>query len=171
MTKFQVNEEKKRDVDMSNLKAEIASIVNEIWYKYDKDRNNYLDRNETNILVKDMMKMIDESVELTPLQFDYVFKTFDKNGNGMISKSEMAAFFKMLAGYDDDYKKRKDLDVNQLQKKKEMISDEESEEEIYDEFDFADQKDKDLLVTDQTNTVVKESKIKVTSNQEESKTI
>ena len=72
---------------------QVHHIVNRIWYKYDIDRSGYLDRRETFRFVKDVLAQ-EKRPPPTILQFNRFFDQYDRNGDGAISKSEMAVFVK-----------------------------------------------------------------------------
>ena len=70
---------------------QVHQIVNRIWYKYDIDRSGYLDRRETFRFVQDVLAQ-EKRPPPTMLQFNRFFDQYDRNGDGAISKSEMAVF-------------------------------------------------------------------------------
>ena len=73
----------------------IAELVQKAWYKYDRDRSGFLDKRET-------LRFLDDFLAQRGLppcstqQFNTFFAEFDINCDEVISKSEMARFFKMF---------------------------------------------------------------------------
>lgn len=75
----------------------IDTLVMQIFNKYDKDRNGYLDKTET-------LKLLDEILinqgrpKTTISQFNRFFADFDINGDGVISRGECATFVRRFLG-------------------------------------------------------------------------
>ena len=80
---------------MVDVNAVIAKCVQEIWTEYDKDNSGALDKAETRkFMEKTLSEMNNDGGAISDDDFDQVFKEFDKNGDGTISREEMAAFIK-----------------------------------------------------------------------------
>jgi len=71
----------------------ITQKVNEIWYQYDYDRSNYLDKRETLVFLKDFLN---ENNQPPPsaINFNKWFTKYDLNKDGHISKNEMSNFIR-----------------------------------------------------------------------------
>ena len=82
------------------LNAVIAKCVNDIWDEYDKDKNGYLDKEETKAFVANTLAEMKDNNTIEDNDFEETFKEFDRDGNGTIEKEEMAAFIKKVAGID-----------------------------------------------------------------------
>ena len=74
---------------MSGEKS-IPDAVEEIWKKYDKDSNGYLDKSEMKVFIKDTMCELGE--EFPEEIFESVFKMYDANHDEKISREEMIEF-------------------------------------------------------------------------------
>ena len=74
---------------------EIMDIVDNIWDKYDTDRSGKLNRRETLRFMNAFLQSRGQK-PTTHLQFSRFFKKFDANGDGQISKGEMAQFVKLF---------------------------------------------------------------------------
>ena len=77
---------------MTDLDAIIVQCVEDIWDKFDHDKNGTLDFIECRKLVnfilgRNARKFSDE-------EFKMIFKEFDKDGDETISRTEMAYFLK-----------------------------------------------------------------------------
>ena len=71
----------------------VAEQIARAWYKYDLDRNGYLDMNETFNFLKNFLAQQGQNAP-TFTQFSRFFDEFDINQDGYISKNEMAVFFR-----------------------------------------------------------------------------
>lgn len=80
---------------------EIIETVNNIWYKYDIDRNGTLDKRETFRFINDFLGTRG-SPPATLSQFNRFFEETDINGDNSISKNEMAKFVKMFLREDKE---------------------------------------------------------------------
>ena len=68
---------------------DVIQIVNNIWYKYDVDRSGALNRKETLRFVDDILAQRGQP-PANMSQFTRFYDQFDSNGDGLISKNEMA---------------------------------------------------------------------------------
>ena len=75
------------------MEAKIAQMVDDIWYEYDVDRSGWLDKRETLVFLKDFLHEHNQEPP-TVIAFNKWFNEYDRNGNGTIEKSEMAAFIR-----------------------------------------------------------------------------
>ena len=73
--------------------AYIREQVDKAWYFYDYDGSNYLDKTETMNFLKNFLREHNQPAP-TMTQFNRFFQEYDLNRDGVISKSEMARFFK-----------------------------------------------------------------------------
>ena len=82
-----------------DVDAVIARCVQEIWDQYDTDKSNALDKTETRKFMEaTLSEMTGVSGNISDEDFQQVFGEFDKNGDGTISREEMGAFIKKVAG-------------------------------------------------------------------------
>lgn len=82
-------------VALPHLKSDeyIREQVDKVWYQYDVDGSNYLDKPETMNFLKNFLQDRNQPAP-TIAQFNRFFQEFDLNGDGVISRNEMARFFK-----------------------------------------------------------------------------
>ena len=83
---------------MSEIEAVIAKCVENIWGDYDKDNSGALDKEETKKFMVATLGEMSDTTEISDEDFQAVFKEFDADGNGTISKTEMGNFIKKVAG-------------------------------------------------------------------------
>ena len=82
-----------------DVDAVIARCVQEIWDQYDTDKSNALDKAETRKFMEATLgEMTGVNGNISDEDFQQVFGEFDKNGDGTISREEMGAFIKKVAG-------------------------------------------------------------------------
>ena len=74
----------------------IAQAVNDIWDQYDTDKSGALDKAETRKFVSATLTETGQG-SFTEDEFNDCFASFDKNGDGSISKDEMVEFIKKVA--------------------------------------------------------------------------
>ena len=86
--------------DIPNLniskEASIAKILDEIWAKYDTDKNGTLNKSEAKVFVKEYLLKLGEADRLPPGQFNAIFKDMDEDGNGKITPAEMKEFIEKI---------------------------------------------------------------------------
>ena len=78
--------------------AAILKILDEVWDRYDDDKNGYLDRDETRRFFTETLGNLGFSEDFTDDAFDEVFVTLDLDKSGTIEKEELVIFFKQLVG-------------------------------------------------------------------------
>ena len=76
----------------------IQKVIDDIWVKYDKDKNGVLDKNEARRFMTTAIYQTKSCVKVTPATFNVMFAEMDKNGNGTVEKDEMAVTIKKLLG-------------------------------------------------------------------------
>lgn len=76
--------------------ASIATILDEIWAKYDTDKNGTLNKSEARVFVKEYLLKLGEADRLPPGQFNAIFKDLDEDGNGKITPAEMKDFIEKI---------------------------------------------------------------------------
>jgi Ca2+-binding EF-hand superfamily protein len=69
-----------------------------VWDRYDSDGNGKLGRKETQRLVVDFLAEKQGTHAMTDQEFEEIFKRFDTDGSGTISKEEMYVFVRQMAG-------------------------------------------------------------------------
>ena len=69
--------------------ASIATILDEIWAKYDTDKNGTLNKSEARVFVKEYLLKLGEADRLPPGQFNAIFKDLDEDGNGKITPARL----------------------------------------------------------------------------------
>ena len=82
-----------------NVDDLIKSIVDEIWDKYDTDKNGTLEPNEAKEFILTVLRSTGDNAPLSDDDFEKCFLEFDADNNRMIEKQEMEAFIKRIAGY------------------------------------------------------------------------
>lgn len=85
----------------SEIDNVISKAVDEIWNKYDEDRNDSLDEHETKRFVQETLADMANGEGFKDDDFDECFREFDKDGNGIIERNEMVQFIKKVAGLVD----------------------------------------------------------------------
>ena len=80
----------------------ILKVVDELWEKNNRPKNEDLTKEETAEFVKGTLKEMgeDEDEKFVEADFDDAYSKFDTDGNGSISKKEMFEFIQRVAGYD-----------------------------------------------------------------------
>jgi Ca2+-binding EF-hand superfamily protein len=63
----------------------IDKIIEEVWIRYDKDKNGYLNRKETREFLKKSLSDLHEGEKFSELKFAELFKEIDRNNSGTIS--------------------------------------------------------------------------------------
>lgn len=76
--------------------AAIADVLEEIWAKYDTDKNGTLNKSEARVFVKEYLLKLGEADRLPPGQFNAIFKDLDEDGNGKITPAEMREFIEKI---------------------------------------------------------------------------
>ena len=83
-------------------------MIDEIWAIFDEDKNGVLDYKEMVQFIELFMKhygspednnvalFLGEVYEKPEMNYDYIFKSLDRDGSGTIEKSEMHNFLKDL---------------------------------------------------------------------------
>lgn len=68
------------------ITTQIEACVDKIWGKYDLDGSGDLDKEEVFHFITDTMKQFGSNFSLSFLDFNNIFKEFDKNGSGTGNK-------------------------------------------------------------------------------------
>ena len=79
----------------TNEDVKLRQEVDEIWMKYDKNKNGVLDKEEAFAFLDDMMKEV-TGQRPTQEEIESNFKILDEDGSGDVSKEET---FKFIKGY------------------------------------------------------------------------
>ena len=84
---------------MSITLAELEEVVRELFVALDKDKSNFLERNEVREIAGSLHGKIsgDSGSSFNDEAFNEAFKKLDKNGDGKIAFSELFDWFKMGA--------------------------------------------------------------------------
>lgn len=84
---------------------DIGKIVQQVWFQYDVDRSGYLDKRETLRFLNDILAQHGRQ-QATLSMFNRFYAEFDLNGDGRISKTEMARFLRKFMGLEERPKLR-----------------------------------------------------------------
>ena len=80
--------------------AEVVALIDNIWHKYDDDKNGALDREETRKFLQETFGNLGQAEQLGELgdedYFDSIFAALDADGSGTVDKAEMAEFVKRM---------------------------------------------------------------------------
>ena len=71
-------------------------FIEDTWFKYDKDGNGELDKEETRKFMNEAIKSINPSYKDSDEEFEKVFNLCDADNSGYIDKEEMNLFIKTL---------------------------------------------------------------------------
>ena len=80
-------------------------MAKDIWKKYDRDGNGFLDEDEIRNFVADVLNNVDLEqsfpIEKKESNFDVkeIFSQIDLNGNGKVEFEEMADFLLRISGF------------------------------------------------------------------------
>lgn len=88
--------EKIRKTEAIIEEAGEKQVIDLIWEEFDKDRSNSLSRAETRNFVKAYLIKVGEGERFPEDQFAALFKDFDEDGNGIITKAEMKEFLEKI---------------------------------------------------------------------------
>lgn len=82
---------------LRNYDAQFSKSIDELWDKYDVDKNNWLDREEAKKFIEAVAGVIDpDRAKLYENEkFDTLFDRYDEDQNGYLSKGEAAQFIKI----------------------------------------------------------------------------
>lgn len=70
--------------------------VDSMWVLFDKDNSGSLDKPETKRFLQTVLENIPPPNNFDESKFEDTFHAMDKNGNGMVEKSEMVMFIKSI---------------------------------------------------------------------------
>lgn len=70
--------------------------VDSMWVLFDKDNSGSLDKPETKNFLQTVLENIPPPNNFDESKFEDTFHAMDKNGNGMVEKSEMVMFIKSI---------------------------------------------------------------------------
>jgi|DEB19_MinimDraft_2_1074335.scaffolds.fasta_scaffold33862_2 Ca2+-binding EF-hand superfamily protein len=81
--------------------AELTELINFMFDQVDKDKSNFLEKNECHEVAVALQQSLNEkSAEAKPFNeeaFEKAFTTLDKSGDGKISREELLGFFVQVA--------------------------------------------------------------------------
>jgi Ca2+-binding EF-hand superfamily protein len=80
-------------VEIPQIQDDIEDIVDEIWDQFDTDNSGRLNRKETMIFLNIFLAKKGR-VSTSKIHFNKIFDDIDLNGDGFISKYEMAPFIR-----------------------------------------------------------------------------
>lgn len=76
----------------------IMSLIRQIWQRYDKDGHGYMSKVEAKHFCDRYFKHEDEGVKVVDERiFNEWFKTLDRDGDGRVDVTEIAAYLKVLS--------------------------------------------------------------------------
>ena len=89
--------ETKAEADAAAAEDPVLKIVDDIWEKYDLNKNGFLDKEETKRFCEQTLsEMAPDGKGFSDEDYDWYFKEFDKDGSGFVGREEMAKFVKKL---------------------------------------------------------------------------
>ena len=65
---------------------------------YDKDGNGTLSKAECRTYVNNLLKKLGENPKISDEEFEEIFKAYDEDGNGVVTRDEMEHVVKMTRG-------------------------------------------------------------------------
>ena len=94
-----VEDQDDMDEGMFEIVDFVEDAVEQIWYKYDVDKNEHLDEAETRRFINDTLTQMKDFRTLEKEEFSIIFNKFDLDRNGIITRKEMTGFILSLAGF------------------------------------------------------------------------
>ena len=82
---------------MPDFDQTISNAAEEIWQRFDRDNNGFLDKIESEKMFRQIMIELGETEDFTDGDFKTAFREFDKDRNGRISRDEMQLFIIKMA--------------------------------------------------------------------------
>jgi Ca2+-binding EF-hand superfamily protein len=74
----------------------LKKIVDSTFREFDLNRDNFIDKQEAVNFLNMGLKQINKKPNATFLDAEYFIKSADKNGDGVLSRSEVEDFFKTI---------------------------------------------------------------------------
>lgn len=81
---------------MSYNDEQIRSAVDAVFDKFDADKNNYLDENETMQLINTALKAMNTGRQVSQAEVQQFIKAVDSSNDGKIQKPELFEIFKKV---------------------------------------------------------------------------
>ena len=82
---------------MPDFDQVVSNAADEIWQRFDRDNNGFLDKIESEKMFRQIMIELGETEDFTDGDFKTAFREFDKDRNGRISRDEMQLFIIKMA--------------------------------------------------------------------------
>ena len=82
---------------MPDFDQVVSNASDEIWQRFDRDNNGFLDKIESEKMFRQIMIELGETEDFTDGDFKTAFREFDKDRNGRISRDEMQLFIIKMA--------------------------------------------------------------------------
>ena len=82
---------------MPDFDQVVSNAADEIWQRFDRDNNGFLDKIESEKMFRQIMIELGETEEFSDGDFKTAFREFDKDRNGRISRDEMRLFIIKMA--------------------------------------------------------------------------
>lgn len=73
----------------------LHQVCSQIWAKYDKNKNGILEQSEMAMFIKDTLASFEQPM-IDSKTFELIFKAFDRDGSGGVTKDEMLPFVKSI---------------------------------------------------------------------------
>jgi Ca2+-binding EF-hand superfamily protein len=74
----------------------MKTLIEEIWEKYDTDKNGTLNKSEARVFVKEYLLKLGEADRLPEEQFNSIFAQLDEDANGKITPDEMKDYIEKV---------------------------------------------------------------------------
>ena len=81
---------------MSYNDEQIRKAVENVFQRYDKDKNGSLDQSEVTQLINDALKQMNQNRKVTQQEVETFISAVDKNKDKKIEKDELIVIFKSI---------------------------------------------------------------------------
>lgn len=84
---------------MGSKDQQLKNSIDQIFYKYDKDKTNFLNEKEFGACVGELCRMLNWPQPKDYKDFINIARSIDTNYDGKITKTELFNIFKRTTGY------------------------------------------------------------------------